>query len=733
MKKVVLFLSMFIILLSTVYGACVDLSPYENITYVCNSTANCTFCTNTYNFSGSSNSIDVNFDNGVIDCNGSTLVDVDAGGNAGIFLHGDDNITVKNCIFVNYEDGIKMWAANGGNITNNTFYNCSGQCVDLAQEANYNVFIENNIAYGNSSSDPYCYSVSKSTNTTLRNNYGYNCNVGGWIQGAKGFDIEGNYFYNMSRQGIVMSESDINFTPENGTVNNNIINKTDIGIMCQNCFNVSMDSSVLVDITGNYDSYMLGIYVFADKNVNISKYISITNTECEYAQGCVWVQKTINASIINTTCNQISLYDVADRVNSTKSWSRTGQGNPIHYFDPTFCVYVGTQYKGWLGDSTESSTDTIDKFRKYNVTDLYVSGITYNSDVQTFLRLQGVYGNIDLDLPTNWYVKLWIPTNMTDADEFYNNPDWDTLQIVPSTNSGISSNFIKSRAGQFTSAFDEVNYTISKDLSKLEFNLVRNQSIVYNMSSSLLINYANDGSLKYIDTITNKQLSILNNSIQIDVVPANYGFFNGTEEDNVSLTIGTSYEIGSGQYWYLIEQDCALEACINEISPSTITNIDVLAGSNYYLVNVSGTGTVNISIENIQGTYGYVDVYRSLSYYATTDSTNYTLTSYPWIFIQSSFESDIVQAGQSACIAGVLGLSKGAKYLPVIVIALIVAIVLGTITVILAFVNNDQTQIQDVVNQNAVGSMVMIALGMGVIVIILIFIAKFISAIFYLC
>ena len=108
-----------------VFGAECGATPTDN----CNVSVSTTFDTDTYNLNGSiSGAIQINSNNVVLDCSGSTIQGNLSTLYVGIFVSGLENITIKNCNFEKYQKGI--WTESPSvnrrvNITimNNTFDN----------------------------------------------------------------------------------------------------------------------------------------------------------------------------------------------------------------------------------------------------------------------------------------------------------------------------------------------------------------------------------------------------------------------------------------------------------------------------------------------------------------------------------------------------------------------------------------------------------------------------------
>lgn len=143
-------------------------------------------------------------------------------------------------------------------------------------------------------------------------------------------------------------------------------------------------------------------------------------------------------------------------------------------------------------------------------------------------------------------------------------------------------------------------------------------------------------------------------------------------------------------------------------------------------LNFSCTGLTNQVVTNLNeldGTYGYVAVYHDGDFVEYINSDTYTISSCSeWYFEKSDYIgiSSIASIGSAAT-----GWEKSTKLLPVIVIALIFVII---IPIIFIFATpNSNTGID--MNKEVTGSVVTLVIGIGIIAIVIVFIAAFIASI----
>ena len=437
----------------------------------------------------------------------------------GIYVGNNGNSSISNTLIYNSTRTIQVYnVRRGGNTTfiNNVVYGNGG--IQIINNSNVN--LSNNIISNiTNRATPIWFEVDGNTN--FINNTVDNCNASMvYIDHNDNATISGNILKNSNYTNVVSYLLDVNGdqgmnyiisnntllnSPRglelrgeaNFTVNGNYFNYFDVAINGYGVSNVTLINNNITNITRNDDGYNIGIYFQSNSNNITLQNNSIT----DYGHIGVWIQQSSNILINSTTCNQLSLGNIVNgAIRNVRRSALYGWGW-YHYYEPTACIYLGEQYEGWLGDSTESKSDGNSKFKTYNVTNINVQNIITDSNVQTYLHLQGVYGSQVLSLPSYWYVKFQTPTNMTDADEFYNNLAWSNLSIVPSNVSGISTILKKNRAGMSNFAFDEINYTMFQvnrtfkninDVSTHGLN-ISNLSLaypfndIYNLSSGLVL------------------------------------------------------------------------------------------------------------------------------------------------------------------------------------------------------------------------------------------------------
>lgn len=487
----------------------------------------------------------------------------------------DSNVVSDSKWGIYLTESAPIYESDYSNITNNLVYNVSG--LSIASDFTNYLRIYSNTVLGNSTGNG-TVQITTSQGVDIFNNTIINLFWGvtnpAIIVSTSNLSTIRNNFINRSNSGIYLSGTN------HSTVTGNTVLNADVGLRIVHSNNITHNSNNYQNITLNSDGYNIAIYVYHNSDTVIG-----TNETVEYGHIGEWVQQSSNISINNITCNQISLQDVINgRIRNARKNSARGWGD-YHYNEPTACILLGENYEGWLGDSTENTADNITKFRQYNVTNVVVEGITANSDVQTYIHTVGVFGTTSYTIPAYWYRKFWMPTDMTDADEFYNNNAWDVLQIVPTNISGISTIFWKSRVGMANYIYTNINYSISN--TSINFTNV-NRTVSYNLSISngtLAIPY---NSLKNISSG-----NVIARSIDFyNVTVAPFEIFSLGKFDTCSCPLNSKWNISLAD-GCIITSACTISGYDitfydtgNITFNSTITAKDIIVGSaNIYIGN----------------------------------------------------------------------------------------------------------------------------------------------------
>ncbi|KKL26749.1 hypothetical protein LCGC14_2392180, partial [marine sediment metagenome] len=377
---------------------------------------------------------------------------------------GYDNLKIINCNISNYAgNAIFLESGTGFNISYNNVSNSNGNHITCGWDA-VNCNVNHNNVYCNANSTDISKNFgiifSHQTGSIVEYNNIYDCQRAIYYQDhSTNSNINNNYIKNGKFRAITITENS-----SNSIIDSNYIDGTDTGIHIHNVFNVTVSNNVIHNVTLNTDHYLTGIYI----RRNSTNIILQNNTIDEYGRWGIMVQQSSFVEIYNTTCNQKNIYELNSSITFT-------------WYDPSACIFVAEIQIGHTSDVNEdpcedNRTNFIHDYYSYNIT---IRNVTYNSNVQTILRLQGTE-NIthDLDPSTYWYRKFQAPTSFIDASEFYNNNEFDELSTVvmvkweltppyPPTATAIVNNFYvtyNSAGWSDKIAWLKFNYTMSKTM-----------------------------------------------------------------------------------------------------------------------------------------------------------------------------------------------------------------------------------------------------------------------------
>jgi len=200
-------------------------------------------CPGVYNLP---NGIKINADNIVVTCNGTTLNGTGSG--YGVENTGHSNVTIKNCVIIEYGYGVYWENANYGTIFNTTVQK-SGQGIYL-RESSYNNVRNNNASYNTLNSES-CGIAVLGDNNNLTDNVAHNNVYYGIIIEGVGNTVAGNTLRNNLAGVVVQSIERV--SSNNTLVNNNIT---------ENQYGIGISDSV-----GNY---IHSNFVCDNKNVDIT-------------------------------------------------------------------------------------------------------------------------------------------------------------------------------------------------------------------------------------------------------------------------------------------------------------------------------------------------------------------------------------------------------------------------------------------------------------------------------
>lgn len=617
------------------------------------------------------------------------------------------NYTVSNNIIYG-NDGIIVREANIAWVYGNKIYSSSNDGISIVKTDN--AFIYNNLLYNISDYSFYLYNSTlieannnnasllyrdNSVYSSLVVNLSFHDNRIGNLNGSNNHllrldgninaTIKNNYFYNAA----ILSQF-LNIVGSLLIDSNTFIN-ADKAISFRGITNGVINSNTILNISKNSDGYNTGIHIWGN-----SSNISLNGNSIEYAHLGIYIQQSNNVSIYNTICNQISLIDI---LNGAMPNTRTNtQGYGVYqYNEPTACILAGEQYEGWLGDSSESMSDNITKFRTYNVTNLIINGITPNVNVQTYLHTVGVFGIQNYNLPTGyWYNKFWFIQDMTDLDEFYNNPNWNQLQVVPTNVSGISNIFWKNRAGMNNKAYTQGNYSISKSL--MSFKNV-NQTTAYNLSLfNLTINPQGYTCVQIFNGTSNLPWGGCGSA---------YNSYNET--------------IGAGNRTMVFNTLNNLTPRLTGVDPNAL--ITTFSTTSKQTIIVS-TGAFNITnLDYHSGVYVYHDGV-SLGY--TNSKDYYADSSGNWEFSETVIVINQIQTQN--CILSVSSIFDTTSFLPMMIVALMLVVILPIILLFWSAQQNNVNYI-DVAKQST-GNIIMVSVAIIVVIILIIMSLALIAGIF---
>ncbi|MBD3247277.1 hypothetical protein GF378_01510, partial [Candidatus Pacearchaeota archaeon] len=174
----------------------------------------------------------INFTNKIFDCNNHLINNTGTTQNRGIYLDGNDNNTIKNCVVANFEYGIRL-----DNLQNNSLYN--------------------NSLYDNS----YGLYFLSSENNNLTQNHA-NDNTNGVFLSSSNYNIIHTNNASSNTNGIYLSDSN------NNNITNNLANSNSYN----NFYFVSSDYNNVVNNTANSqkntNAYYAGFKIYDDCDYN---------------------------------------------------------------------------------------------------------------------------------------------------------------------------------------------------------------------------------------------------------------------------------------------------------------------------------------------------------------------------------------------------------------------------------------------------------------------------------
>lgn len=211
-----------------------------------------------------------NAENKIFDCNGAII------NGSGVYISGEDNFTLMNCVIQNGSWGIHLVYSNFSSIINNTVYNTLN--IFWLEHSSNNTVIFNNITHDS----PYwAYGLNilyDSTNNNISSNIISNIGVAiGLSYGSSGNFVSSNTLSNFETGIWVYPDS-----PGNTIFNNTIYNRT-LGTSYYG--GIYLDNSSNNNVTGNNISNIDakgGIYLIYNSNNNIIENNILSDFEMAY-------------------------------------------------------------------------------------------------------------------------------------------------------------------------------------------------------------------------------------------------------------------------------------------------------------------------------------------------------------------------------------------------------------------------------------------------------------------
>ncbi|MEM5771961.1 MAG: NosD domain-containing protein [Candidatus Aenigmatarchaeota archaeon] len=359
MKSHFLIIINFLILYSLL-GFSVNITECQNIT---NSgyfvlTSDLTGTQNNYNVCININASDV-----ILDCNAKSIIGNNEG--KGIFSISKNNITIKNCLISNYEDGIELISTSNALIINNSILNNNDDGLDLDMSSSFinatqNTFYNNsygvvltNVENSNIFNNTFILNINASVAiySNSETNYIFSNDISSSIIGIGTWLVNSNQIYENfitnTSIGIFSLTSNLSLISENN-ISNSII-----GIYLNESYNNIFDNNFI----SNTNSY--GIYFYNSSNNFI---INSTVSNCSY--GIYLTGTNYNFVENNTVSNTIS-----DAISAYDSYNLVIKNNIISNID-SYGIYFDNIYNSSIENNFIFNTDgiSIDDSKNNNIT-----------------------------------------------------------------------------------------------------------------------------------------------------------------------------------------------------------------------------------------------------------------------------------------------------------------------------------------------------------------------------
>lgn len=625
--------------------------PQENLTL----TQSTTLYGGIYNFYDSDvdGALKIGANNIVLDCNGASLVGNGSSGSIGInFLSGKINTTIKNCKIQDYADLVILTQANttifnntfnntrtsmpltskGITIINNTFYQTFDSYILYSNSGSDNI-IKGNTVYGDNKYDKsFVFLATNSKNFIIENNIIYRFraflvsgignhvfigNTVKYINSTPSYSIRfanvnnityidnvhldgHNYLslYNISNS-IFANNTFYNTTyiswfsideySNNLIIDNNSFAISDRAIqIIGNSRNINITNNYISDLITNVDSYSVAIDVYE----NVTNLL-IDNNYINYGIEGILLRNCSQVIITNNEFNQMSLHE---------RWLYGIEDAG----EPSCAICLTPTYKGYFHDG-DTSAITIQRYTNYAPHNITISGNTFDSDVQTYMRVQSAQ-NVIHDLSNYWYRSIAFDSSNIPKMEFYNSNLWNKLISMEGHYASrptcfdseckldmfVFLNKINTGSSPYNT-YKKFNYTISKTL--MTFKNI-NLTTAYNLS---LYNLTDQPDSRYVQV------------------------FNGTSPTpQYQNTNRCNMTIGANERVFVFSQSTATEPHPTSIATTITSYTTTYVEGTSYTVDCTGTGShAAANLDDIGAT---IDVYHNNKFVEQIQAATYTMS-----------------------------------------------------------------------------------------------------------
>lgn len=461
---------------------------------------------------------------------------------------GRGNNILNNNIFMGYNNNpLLSLSGTNLNITNNKFYNSTGQfaidfltlnnsifsgnIVDnttlmLRNGATYNT-ISNNI-FRNKADSTYSLInvVGNSNNNVVINNSFSNFYYWLLFQSSSNNVFSNNTIYNCTSYECIslLNASSMTMSGNNYSIGAKAL------LIDQGSNNINITNTIIDSFYNNFDNWNVGVWIAHNSSNIIFDNVSITKVSF----GGILIQGANNVTIKNSYCNVLNASEKI-RLNSYDFGESAG------------CYNIVQQYGGWTGDYLDW-TWNVSMFSNYSSSNIVLANLTYGNDVQVYVRLQNAssvtspYTNYDSG--TNWYRKIALNLNQTNPYELFINPSVTKLTRVTdfnypsvmSYNGNESEVLYQTLANPFRRYF---NYSISKTQINI-INVATNYSFLgapYNQTFLFTPSSYNVSIYSAQSYFPNNDLRNSSNGV---ILLSNFDNFTGTIGPNVGWEV-TNY------------------------------------------------------------------------------------------------------------------------------------------------------------------------------------------------